>query len=482
MVVSHIKYMHRFCYTLFTLFAFIFSPFHHALASSIDGTIDTSHKYAWGDEIGWINFGVSGGNVHVTDDEITGYAWSANYGWINLAPPGSGVVNNAEGDLSGYAWGENIGWINFANVSIDANGYFSGNATSDNVGDISFNCSNTDSCGDSDFKVKTDWLPRTERNRRNQTKPPADGVMGTVPVDLTFCQILSPVSGNMIAAGDILMIAWNARGSDIARVAIDYSLDGMKWIPVTTVPSADGTYAWTLPGQITEASNLRLRLDCQTVTASNVRSTVTEGIIVVPEGTLIPKETEITLPIEKDPFVHPSEPVEVGPPKALSPVTGKEEPLTLVNAGDLIRGPSFNTVYLVTETLARRPFLNTSTFFTYADSFDVVQTVSDATLATLPLAAPALPKVGTMFVKSPEDPKVYALVADEKGSVQLRWVVSEDAATQLAGSTWNEFILDVPLGALLKYPVGDEIGGSDTSIKRTSLKKRSVLASKLISQ
>lgn len=387
-----------------------------AHASSINGTIDSTYKYAWGDEIGWINFGTTGGAVHVTDTAVTGYAWSANYGWINLAPPGSGVTNNAEGDLSGYAWGENIGWINFASVSIDSSGYFSGNATTDNVGDISFNCSNTSSCTDSDFKVKTDWLPQTERNRRNQTKPGNDGTT-TVPVDLTFCDITSPKAGNMVAAGNVLPISWNARGSGIAQVSLTYSLDGLKWLPIATVPSADATYAWTLPGQITEAANLRLRMDCQSATASQVRSTLVEGVIVVPAGTVIPKEAEITPPLEKDPFVHPADPVESKSEKAVSPVTGLPEKVDKVKPGDLIRSPSFPTVYLVTEALTRRPFLNTSTFFTYADSFDAVQTVSDATLTTLPLAAAALPKAGTMFVKTVEDPKVYALVPDEKGDV-----------------------------------------------------------------
>lgn len=127
------------------------------IASSTDGTIDSTYKYAWGQNIGWLNFGTSGGNIHIADAALTGYVWSANYGWINLAPAQSGVKNNSEGTLSGYAWGENLGWINFSGVSINSSGQFSGSAiiSSDNSA-ISFDCSNY--CA-----VKTDWRPLSAR-------------------------------------------------------------------------------------------------------------------------------------------------------------------------------------------------------------------------------------------------------------------------------------------------------------------------------
>ena len=145
------------------LLIFIILP-SAVLASSTDGTIDSTYKYAWGENVGWLNFGTSGGNVHITDSEITGYAWSDNYGWINLNPSTSGVQNNNEGTLSGYAWGENLGWINFSGVTINSSGEFLGYAsTTNDSGRISFNCSNTSSCGSSDFKVKTDWRPQSAR-------------------------------------------------------------------------------------------------------------------------------------------------------------------------------------------------------------------------------------------------------------------------------------------------------------------------------
>lgn len=149
-------------FALFVVGALLMWP-NLSLASTTDGTINSANKYAWSENIGWLNFGTSTGNIHVTDTAITGYAWSPTYGWINMAPTTSGVTNNGEGDLSGYAWGENTGWINFGSVSIDTTGYFTGYASGDVTGQVSLNCSNTSSCSSSDFKVQTDWRPASQR-------------------------------------------------------------------------------------------------------------------------------------------------------------------------------------------------------------------------------------------------------------------------------------------------------------------------------
>lgn len=159
---------HKIIFFLILAANFVLLP-SFVFASSIDGTVNATNKYGWSENIGWINFGLSQGNIHITDAELSGYAWSSNYGWINLNPTGSGVKNNGAGVLSGSAWGENTGWIDFAGVSIDSNGYFSGYANGSVTGRISFNCANTNSCADSDFKVQTDWLPRAVRPQCNNT-------------------------------------------------------------------------------------------------------------------------------------------------------------------------------------------------------------------------------------------------------------------------------------------------------------------------
>lgn len=149
-------------YSFFVATTLLFVPFV-LFASETEGTIDATNKYAWSENIGWINFGADESNVLITDSTLTGFAWSENVGWIRLDPPESGVINDGEGDLSGSAWGEGTGYIDFDGVSIDESGIFSGFASSSVTGRISFNCSNTSSCSSSDFKVSTDWRPESVR-------------------------------------------------------------------------------------------------------------------------------------------------------------------------------------------------------------------------------------------------------------------------------------------------------------------------------
>src|SRR5208283_5147146 len=94
-------------------------------------TIDATNKYAWGANIGWMDWsggtGQTATGVVIGQYVCSGYIYSANAGWINL---GSGVPTNGIyyqnlsandfgvnqdglGNLSGYGYGANIGWITF---------------------------------------------------------------------------------------------------------------------------------------------------------------------------------------------------------------------------------------------------------------------------------------------------------------------------------------------------------------------------------
>ena len=127
-----------------------------AMASETDGTIDTTNKYAWGENTGWVNFRAQDGNIHVTDSAVTGYAWDANYGWINFAPDQSGVMNDGAGNLSGFAWSAGGGWIDFSSVTINSSGQFTGIASGSVYGRLTFDC---DNCN-----VTTDWWPASARS------------------------------------------------------------------------------------------------------------------------------------------------------------------------------------------------------------------------------------------------------------------------------------------------------------------------------
>lgn len=162
------------------IFLIVLASINFALASSTNGTIDSSNKYAWSENAGWIDFSLSQGNVRITDSALTGYAYGENIGWISLncangantcATADFKVANDGSGNLTGYAWSENTGWINFApstgGVIINSSGEFTGSAYGENIGWVTFNCLTTASCATADYKVATDWRPRSARPQCN---------------------------------------------------------------------------------------------------------------------------------------------------------------------------------------------------------------------------------------------------------------------------------------------------------------------------
>lgn len=183
--------MYRFVYKFKSILIFlalvmiggmIFSMLEtNVFASSTDGTIDSAYKYAWNENAGWIDFGATEGGVHISDTALTGYAFGESVGWISLncsnnsscATADYKVQNDGAGNLSGYAWNENTGWINFnpsaGGVTINSSGEFLGHAWGENIGWIIFNCGTTSSCGTVDYKVKTDWRPRSARPACNNS-------------------------------------------------------------------------------------------------------------------------------------------------------------------------------------------------------------------------------------------------------------------------------------------------------------------------
>jgi len=137
------------------------------------GNIDGTHKWAWGTNVGWLNFNPDNGGVTVYSDHLEGYAWGENVGWVRLgtctggspctytndAAGAYGVNNDGVGNLSGYAWGTNIGWLNFApgkgGVWVDpVTGEFEGDAWGENVGWLRLKGTAQNSDG---YKVATAW-------------------------------------------------------------------------------------------------------------------------------------------------------------------------------------------------------------------------------------------------------------------------------------------------------------------------------------
>lgn len=152
------------------------------LAHVSAGTVLSSHKYAWSNNVGYINFE----SVIVNNNALSGYAWSTNKGLIKFNPAQGGVLNDGTGDLSGFAWGEQLGWIDFSNVSINGTtGKFSGTATGTLVGTITFDCPNY-------CDVQTDWRPNTT--------PPGHGGGGSLlNVNINPANLNNPITPNNIS-------------------------------------------------------------------------------------------------------------------------------------------------------------------------------------------------------------------------------------------------------------------------------------------
>jgi len=124
--------------------------------------IDSTNKWAWGTNVGWINFADANGGVTVYSDHLEGYAWAENVGWIHFQGTAQDstpyqVNNDGAGNLSGYAWSTSAGWINFnpndSQVTIDGDGKFDGYAWGENVGWIHFQDASPE------YYVQTEWTP-----------------------------------------------------------------------------------------------------------------------------------------------------------------------------------------------------------------------------------------------------------------------------------------------------------------------------------
>jgi|SRR5665213_1401559 len=111
----------------------------HADAAS---TIDAANRYAYGANIGWMDWRGDTNNGAVIGNYVcSGYIYSANVGWINLgggSPTNGihyqnlsandfGVNQDGLGNLRGYAYGANIGWIAFENTGAPKVDLFTGN-------------------------------------------------------------------------------------------------------------------------------------------------------------------------------------------------------------------------------------------------------------------------------------------------------------------------------------------------------------------
>jgi hypothetical protein len=101
------------------------------ICSAAATSIDATNRYAYGANLGWMDWTGDTANGAVTGDYVcSGFIYAANVGWLalgsgsptngiryqNLDGSDFGVNHDGLGNLRGYAWGANIGWVNFENT------------------------------------------------------------------------------------------------------------------------------------------------------------------------------------------------------------------------------------------------------------------------------------------------------------------------------------------------------------------------------
>jgi len=122
------------------------------------------------------------------------------------------------------------------------------------------------------------------------------------------------------------------------------------------------------------------------------------------------------------------------------------------SAGRLIRA-SAPAVYYHAADGKRYVFPNEATYKTWYSDFSAVETISDSSLAAIPIGGNVTYRPGTRMVKIVSDPRVYAV--DAGGA--LRHVASEAVAKALFGNDWAMQIDDVADAFFTNYTTGSPI-------------------------
>ena len=231
-------------------------------------TIDPGNRYAYGANIGWMDWYADGANGAVIGYyACSGFIYSANVGWINLGSgsPTNGItyqnlsandfgVNNTGVttpgyfDLRGYAYGANIGWINFESTGGAAvnmlTGQLTGYAWSANCGWISLDTAyafvQTDTLYPgplSDNGLPIPWLLTYFGTTNVNTNSDPNGTGMTVGQD--YIAGTDPVQANSKLAitseefapeGTTATLTWSSQLTRLYRIEKTTSLSPTNWV------------------------------------------------------------------------------------------------------------------------------------------------------------------------------------------------------------------------------------------------------------
>jgi len=294
------------------------------------------------------------------------------------------------------------------------------------------------------------------------TSCPTSGTTGGSSTPTTWSISLnSPNGGETFTAGDQVAINWTVGGTGSSYFAnLYYSVDGGVSYEPIAVNVLGSNYNWTIPAGLNSTNVVIMvrttdLVDVLAEDVSNSAFTISAPAVVTPDPTVVTAPSTGTT--------------------GKSPVTGLMEEISVVSAGDYIKSPSYSTVYYVGTDMKRHPFVDSQTYFTWQSSFSVVKVVTDATLSTLTLGTPMLPKYEVVLVKIQSVNKVYALEFNpaDMFAPKLRWITSEAVAQGLYGNNWADYVIDVAPTVFTRFAVGADVNlVSDLSANLGGMKMR----------
>lgn len=139
---------------------------------------------------------------------------------------------------------------------------------------------------------------------------------------------------------------------------------------------------------------------------------------------------------------------------ATSPVLVKTAYGAKALTGHLVKASGSPAVYLAAVDGKRYVFGGTSQYFSWFQNFDTIETLSNASLAAMPLGGNVLYRPGSRLLKAASSPKVYAIAKDGA----LRWVTNESVVVSVFGPYWKQQVDIVPDVTLADYAIGAPIG------------------------
>jgi len=132
----------------------------------------------------------------------------------------------------------------------------------------------------------------------------------------------------------------------------------------------------------------------------------------------------------------------------------ENQPAHACASGSIIRG-STSSVYYCGADGKRYVFPSDKEYFSWYSDFSSVVSVSDMSLASMPIGGVVNYRPGTKLIKIVSDPKVYAV---SRGGV-LRPVADETTAACLFGSAWSAQVVDVSDAYFTNYKIGSAVSG-----------------------